>query len=1081
MKKYFFGFSFIFSSIALFVVLPQSTYAATNLPGGDITSDTLWTKANSPYVILGDLNIVSGVTLTIEPGVIVKMDGSFMNMHGTLFAEGTNNDPIQFTSATNDSLGGDTNGDGSESTPSVFDWGGLTFYTGSEHSVLSHLKFRYIGEPLYFDTTSGELDNVDVQYCEIAVSTYGSTLSVKDSTFVHLDFDGIDGYRGSSITIASSTVEDVGGTGLGMYDNSNLTLKDSRIKNLSSGDGVGLYDSSAIISDSSFEGIERDSIGAYDSRLTFRDSSIKGLDWSSGIYGSGLSTIDISGSAFDSGQTGVVLYGNNWSGGDSSLTVASSTFRNFSYAGISAGDLVSGNVTSSTFEQNFIGLDVWSTPFVIHDNSIHGNDFLGIWNETSSDVVNAKNNWWGDATGPLDIENNVFALGDAVTSFVDYTPWLTEDPTLPKIPTCCSSVAFIPGLEASRLYKQGTIFEDQLWEPNFYTDVQALGLDANGKSKDPSLYTRDIIDNVDVVGTKIYQSFIEEMDSLKTAGTVADWKPLPYDWRLSAEDIVSNPVKLEGGKTASLISQIENLAATSKTAKVTIIAHSNGGLVAKLLIKKLEEKGEAGLIDKLILVAVPQLGTPKAISSLLHGYDEALGYGAVAGAGTMRTFAENMPGAYQLLPSTKYFENISDPVITFDPSIDAVSNFRKTFGNSISSTADLKDFLLGTDGRTKPSADDITLPNILNSTVLGGANSLHNDIDSYQIPSNIAVTQIAGWGLNTIKGIKYQTKDVTVCVDKGVCQTNKELDMRPVLTEEGDNTVVSPSATGVNVASYYTDLHKYNQNFSLNASHADVLEVSKIRDLINNIIIGTSTLPDFITVDKPTPASDDKRLNVSAHSPISLDLYDSNGHHTGLVAIPNSDFNYREEQIPNSYYFELGDGKYVGFPDDNSTKVKIAGTGIGTFTLEIDRTITGRTVATSTFVDLPVLPTTQASLTISATSSSLTIDLDGDQKTDFILSPGQTFDSVVYLTVMKNVVSSLNLQEGITKPLLAKIDSATKMIQKGTIKNANKMITSMLHQIQVKSKQKVNKKIDSENGQLLVTILNTLLDNLKTQ
>ncbi|MDD5068527.1 MAG: right-handed parallel beta-helix repeat-containing protein [Candidatus Pacebacteria bacterium] len=1070
-------FLLIFSSLCIFNI--NSVKAETVITDSEISVDTTWTKVNSPYIISGDLIIDSGVTLTIEPGVIVKMENSALYVDGKIVAEGTENEKIYFTSFADDSLGGDTNGGGALTTPSEFDYDGIRLWGSDPGSHFSHAVFQYASIALDFDTTTATLDAVSIEHGNGGISAFNADISLKNSHLFDLSFDAVDGYGASKILVASSIIEDLQGSAFGMYNDSMLILKDSTIKNLQDGTGVILFDSFADIQDSTFENITRDAVGVYNSKLTFKDSSAKDNDWGSAIYAQGTSDVTISGSSFDGGfNSGVEFYGNSWSGQHSSFSVSNSTFQNYLYAGISAGDIVSGSIASSTIQKNFIGLDVWNIPLLISGSAIKENDLLGLWNESDEKVVDAKNNWWGDVGGPYEEVGNPLGFGNEVMGAVNYTPWLSEDPFLVIEPECCSSVAFLPGIEGSRLYKQGLIFEDQLWEPNYYSDVEALHLDANGKSKDPSVYTKDVIDSVNIAGTKIYRSFMDEMDGLKTAGTISDWEPLPYYWRLSADDTVANPVKLAGGGTYSMVAQIENLAANSKTGKVTLIAHSMGGIVSKALIKALEAKGEAGLIDKLILVASPQIGTPQTIGSLLHGYGEELFHGLLAGAATMRTFGENLSGAYQLLPSAEYFTKVSDPVVTFDPSIDTVSDFRQKYGESISTKAGLQNFLLGADGRAKPSAEDITLPNILNSTILTNVNTLHDNIDSYQIPSDIAVTQIAGWGLDTIKGIKYQTKDVTVCADKGACQTNKELDMRPIFTEDGDGTVVVPSAAKLNTSKYFFDFPLYNSQFNISLEHKNILESSVILDFLKNKIIEATSSADFITSTEPDPVDLGKQIRLSGHSPISLDLYDSDGHHTGLISIPNSDFNYAEEQIPNSYYFELGDGKYVGFPDDNSTNVKISGTGIGTFTLDIERVVGGQTTTTSSYADIPVFPTTQASLLVSATSTTLSLDLDGNGAVDFNLAPTQELDSIAYFKVMKNIIASLNLSPGVTKPLLAKIDNAIKMLQKSKVSNVQKRISSMLHQIEIKNKKKVNKKIDSIDAQFLVTMLTNLLDNL---
>jgi hypothetical protein len=63
---------------------------------GIIYSDTTWTKANSPYSFAGPLSVFQGVTLTIEPGVIVNLNEYYIQVNGTLIARGTNNDKISF-------------------------------------------------------------------------------------------------------------------------------------------------------------------------------------------------------------------------------------------------------------------------------------------------------------------------------------------------------------------------------------------------------------------------------------------------------------------------------------------------------------------------------------------------------------------------------------------------------------------------------------------------------------------------------------------------------------------------------------------------------------------------------------------------------------------------------------------------------------------------------------------------------------------------------------------------------------------------------------------------------------------------
>ena len=98
------------AALLLFVVLTWSQdIAATNV-SGPIYSNTTWTLAGSPYVMTSTVTVASGVTLTIEPGVVVKASGQFtqLSINGTLYAVGTSTNRITFTSIQDDSVAGDT-------------------------------------------------------------------------------------------------------------------------------------------------------------------------------------------------------------------------------------------------------------------------------------------------------------------------------------------------------------------------------------------------------------------------------------------------------------------------------------------------------------------------------------------------------------------------------------------------------------------------------------------------------------------------------------------------------------------------------------------------------------------------------------------------------------------------------------------------------------------------------------------------------------------------------------------------------------------------------------------------------------
>lgn len=79
-----------------------------------------------PYMITSDVTINPGVTMTLEPGVVLKFEGNETDLfvNGRLVAQGTTSLPIYFTSAKDDDRGGDSNSDG-RTPPAAGDWGGV--------------------------------------------------------------------------------------------------------------------------------------------------------------------------------------------------------------------------------------------------------------------------------------------------------------------------------------------------------------------------------------------------------------------------------------------------------------------------------------------------------------------------------------------------------------------------------------------------------------------------------------------------------------------------------------------------------------------------------------------------------------------------------------------------------------------------------------------------------------------------------------------------------------------------------------------------------------------------------------------
>ncbi len=110
--------------------------AQTQIPAGPVSGT--WTADMSPILVVGDIEIDSGETLTIEPGVVVQFtDGTGLSVRGTLNALGTEDARITFTSAA--------------ASPGYGDWTGLTFYPDAGRSELAFVTLEYAMTGVFID------------------------------------------------------------------------------------------------------------------------------------------------------------------------------------------------------------------------------------------------------------------------------------------------------------------------------------------------------------------------------------------------------------------------------------------------------------------------------------------------------------------------------------------------------------------------------------------------------------------------------------------------------------------------------------------------------------------------------------------------------------------------------------------------------------------------------------------------------------------------------------------------------------------------------------------------------------------
>lgn len=106
-----------------------------------------WAVLPVPWYPSGDIVVPAGATLNLSAGLVMKIGGlSQLNVNGgTLNTLGTGEQRVILTSGKDDTLLGDTNGDGTATFPAAGDWQRILFQGSTNSGSLSGLEVRYAG------------------------------------------------------------------------------------------------------------------------------------------------------------------------------------------------------------------------------------------------------------------------------------------------------------------------------------------------------------------------------------------------------------------------------------------------------------------------------------------------------------------------------------------------------------------------------------------------------------------------------------------------------------------------------------------------------------------------------------------------------------------------------------------------------------------------------------------------------------------------------------------------------------------------------------------------------------------------
>ena len=188
---------------------------------GTLLANQAW-PGEMTHIITSEVVVPSGVTLNINPGAVVKFAagaGLTVQSGGTLNASGTVAQPITFTSLADDTVGGDSNRDGDETTPAPGDWRSLRL-DGTPAGTFRHARIRFGGNSIINQWTAGGM-----------IENTGGTLTVDACVVTASLKDGI--LSGGTAEVFNSVISD---TGRGVTAWGNVTIRNCTVDN--NGQGV---------------------------------------------------------------------------------------------------------------------------------------------------------------------------------------------------------------------------------------------------------------------------------------------------------------------------------------------------------------------------------------------------------------------------------------------------------------------------------------------------------------------------------------------------------------------------------------------------------------------------------------------------------------------------------------------------------------------------------------------------------------------------------------------------------------------------------------------------------------------------
>jgi len=212
----------------------------------NVQGDNTWYANDLPYVVpaagawcnMG--NWSRPTTVTIQPGTVIKLANAIQFYYTTaVTATGTVEAPIIFTSLKDDSVGGDTNNDGSASQPAREDWGKIDHSGSNAKGAYQHVIFRYGG-----GTAFG--------WGPLASAANGAQLTIRSSELYEAEV-GVDAYNLGSLVFTDNSAHDLANTGVYFNSLGEGLIQGNRFEN-NAGSGMIVDKGTPLIRENLFQG-----------------------------------------------------------------------------------------------------------------------------------------------------------------------------------------------------------------------------------------------------------------------------------------------------------------------------------------------------------------------------------------------------------------------------------------------------------------------------------------------------------------------------------------------------------------------------------------------------------------------------------------------------------------------------------------------------------------------------------------------------------------------------------------------------------------------------------------------------------